>query len=186
MKEYDEIYNIVKSKLSEYRFHHSECVSKRCVELAKKYNIDINRAKLVGIAHDIAKELSDDEKIKYCQENNIEIDDIEIGNLGLLHAKIGADIGRKKFGFDEEMCSAISCHTTGKENMTMLEKILYIADVSGEDRNFPDKGYVIDLSNKNIDECMIYTLEICIIETLKKRKTVHENSIKAFNYLLRK
>ena len=80
MKSYKEIYEIVKSTLSEYRFFHSECVANRCVELASIYQVDKDAARLVGIVHDIAKEMPPEEKVKYCKENHLEIDEIEKDN----------------------------------------------------------------------------------------------------------
>ena len=185
MKEYKEIYEIVKNTLSEQRFLHSECVAARCVELAKIYGLDEEIARLIGISHDVAKEMPNNEKIKYCMDNNLDIDDIEQIHPGLLHGKIAADIGAKEYGFTEEMCSAIRCHTTGKANMSKLDKILYVADMSSADRQFPDKGYIIRLANENLDECVKYILKTGINERMEREKKVHLNSLRALNYFLR-
>ena len=99
MKSYQEIYEIVKTRMSEYRFFHSECVARRCVELASIYKADRDAALLIGIVHDIAKEMAPEEKVKYCQQNHLTIDEIEKENVGLLHGKIGADIPKKEFRF---------------------------------------------------------------------------------------
>ena len=88
----------LKTILSEKRYKHSIGVMKKAEELAKQYGIDEYIAALTGLAHDIAKEISNVEKIDYCKEHQIEIDDVEIHNVGLLHAKIGADM-TKKYGF---------------------------------------------------------------------------------------
>ena len=118
----------VKKRLSEKRFYHSYCVMERAVEIAKKMGYDEQIAAKVGIAHDIAKEIPNEEKLKYVEKNNIKIDEIERENLGLLHAKIGQDIAIKELGFTKEMAQAIRAHTTGLENMCMLDKFLFIAD----------------------------------------------------------
>lgn len=184
MKEYKEVYKIVKETLSEYRFYHSECVANRCVELATIHGVDKDSARLVGIVHDIAKEMPNDEKIKYCEQNNLGIDEIERGNPGLLHGKIGAHIAKKKFGFSEDLCSAIKYHTTAKENMSHLDKILYVADMSSQDREFSDKKYVIELGNKDLDECVKYILKIGINQRMQQNKKIHLNSIKALNFFM--
>lgn len=184
MKDFKEVCEIVKNKLSENRFYHSECVAVRCVELANIYNVDKEAARLVGIAHDIAKEMPNEEKLKYCQENYLEIDDIEKINNGLLHAKIGAHIAKVEFGFSEDLCSAIKYHTTGKANMSLLDKILYVADMSSSDRHFPDKQYVVELGNKNLDECVKYILKVGIRQRMEQNKKIHLNSIKALNYFM--
>ena len=124
----EEMQEYVRQNLSEKRYYHSICVMKKCEELSLHYKQDVEEAKKVGLIHDIAKELSDEEKLSYAQENNIEVDSVEEAHPGLLHGKIGADIAKKKFGFSEKMCQAIKYHTTGGKNMSILDKILYVAD----------------------------------------------------------
>ena len=184
MKPYQEIYEIVKSQLSDYRFHHSECVANRCVELATIYRVDKEAARLVGIVHDLAKEMPDEEKIQYCQKNHLSIDEIEKGNPGLLHGKIAAHIAKKQFGFSEDLCSAIQYHTTAKENMSQLDKIMYVADMTSDDRQFPDKPYVVQLGNKDLDECVKYILKIGIQQRIVQNKKINLNSIRALNFFM--
>ena len=70
-----------------------------------------------------------------------------------------------------------------KHGLSQLDKILYVADMSSEDRNFPDKKYIIDLANKDLDECVKYILKTGITEFMEKNRKIHLNSIKALNYL---
>ena len=128
MKSLEEVEQIVKQRLSEKRFKHSQSVKEKCIELAKIYGEDVEKAALVGIAHDIAKELSIEEKFKYCEENNLFVDEVEKENPELLHAKIGADIAKKELGFSETMVKAIQYHTTGKVGMDRFAKIVFVAD----------------------------------------------------------
>ena len=181
MKSYDEVRKIVKERLSKERFYHSECVAARCVELATMYNVDREAASLAGIAHDIAKEMPHEEKIEYCKKHHLEVDSIEKIHPGLLHAKVGADIAKREFGFSEDIYSAIKYHTTAKAHMSQLDKILYVADMSSKDREFEDKQYVIDLANEDLDECVEYILKIGISERMKQGKKIHLNSIRALN-----
>ena len=183
--ELEEIKKIVQKTLSEKRFYHSVCVMNMCEDLAKKYKIDLETAKKVGLVHDIAKEMDDVEKLNYVKKNNIEIDKVEENNLGLLHAKIGADISKKYFKFSDEMCKAIQIHTTAKENMTMLAKILYISDWCGEDRTFEEaKNTRKKLLDEGIDIAMLYTFNVIIKDQIEKNKEIHINTINARNYLL--
>ena len=99
--ELEEIQKYVKENLSQKRYNHSIGVMERAIELAKKYGADVDICAKIGVAHDIAKEIPEEEKIKYCIENNIEIDETERINTPLLHAKIGKDIAIKKFGFSK-------------------------------------------------------------------------------------
>lgn len=184
--EYKEIENDVKSVLSEYRFTHSLGVAKKAIELAKIYGVQEETAKKVGIAHDIAKEMTDEEMLEYVKNNNIEIDEIETVKPSLLHGKIGADIAAKKFGFTQDMINAIKWHTTGRENMSMLEKIIYVADKTEENR----KGTRFnleksrELSTQNIDETLIFLMNEFITYNVKNEWLIHPETIKARNDLL--
>lgn len=186
--EYEEIENDVKSVLSEYRFTHSSGVAKKAVELAKIYGVQEETAKKVGIAHDIAKEMTDEEMIEYAKTNNIEIDEIETVKPSLLHGKIGADIAAKKYGFTEDMVNAIKWHTTGRKNMSMLEKIIYVADKTEENRRGTrfnlEKSR--ELSIQNIDETLIFLMNEFITYNAKNEELIHPETINARNELLLK
>ena len=157
--ELKEIEKYIKENLSEKRYYHSMCVMERSRELAKKYGANVEIAEKIGMAHDVAKEMTEEEKLKYVKENTIEIDDIERKNTGLLHAKIGKDISIKKFEFNESMGQAIANHTTGNKDMDIYSKILFIADRTSKDRNFEDLEYLNELANKGIDEAVLYILD---------------------------
>lgn len=185
MKELNEIEEIVKQTLSEERFYHSKCVQKRCEELAKIYGVNVDKARKVGIAHDIAKEMSNEEKMKYVSDNNMVIDEIERLNTGLLHAKIGADIVKKQFGFTDDMVEAVAYHTTARKNMCMLSKILFVADATGDDRHWDDLEPVKTKSETDLDWAIIYIIEINIRQNMEKGKLIHPDSIYARNELIK-
>lgn len=180
----EKILEDVKNTLSEKRYIHSIGVMKQAEYLAKKYGQDVEIAKAVGIAHDIAKELTEEEKIKYVEENKIEIDEIEKINIGLLHAKIGADICKKKYNFTEEMQNAIKYHTTGNENMDTLAKIIFVADKTEENRKYDDLQTVQKLADEELDKCILYILDYMLVDNVKKQKTIHPDSIKIRNKIL--
>ena len=181
----EKIKEIVKLRLSEKRYYHSECVMNRIIELAEKFDFDVNTAAKVGIAHDIAKEISSEDKLKYVEENNIKIDNIERESPTLLHAKIGADIAIKEFGFTEEMGQAIRAHTTGITNMSLLDKLLFIADRTSVERGFPDIDYLNNLLDESIDKAVLYIIDKKIMLQIEKKATMHPDSIIARNYLLK-
>lgn len=181
-----EIEKIVKSKLSEKRYYHSKCVMEMCEKLAMIWKVDLEKAKKVGIAHDIAKEMPKEEKLKYIQKYNIEVDEVEKVNLGLLHAKIGAKIAKDEFGFDDEMSKAIEAHTTGKKGMSQLAKVLYLADWIGEDRDFYDTERLRKKAFKDIDAAIIYSLCRSVKEKINEKALVHPDSIFLLNDLLSK
>lgn len=182
--ELNEIQKYVKEQLSEKRYNHSVGVMERSEELAKLYGADVEAAKKIGIAHDIAKEISEEDKLKYVKDNNIEIDEVEKENTPLLHAKIGKDIAIKKFGFSESMGQAIANHTTGNKDMDLYSKILFIADRTSKERNFEDIEYIKELEKKDIDEAVLYILDKKIKLQIEKRAPIHLNGIIARNFLL--
>ena len=176
----------VKMRMSEKRFIHSQGVKKRIEELAKIYHIDVETAKKVGIAHDVAKEMSVEESMQYVKENGIILDDMEKKIPYLLHGKIGADYCKKKYGFTKEMQKAIEYHTTGNPNMDLLAKILYAADKTEENRKFVqyDIEYERKLANEDIDQALVFILEETIKYNMEKRKLIHPDSILTRNDLL--
>lgn len=171
-------------KNDEKRYNHCIGVMNMCEKLAKKYNINTEKAKKIGLMHDMAKDLSKQEKLKYVEENNIECSQIEKILVEILHGKIAADICKKKYGFDSEMCRAIAIHTTGDENMTMLQKILFVADKTDETRNYEDVEYYRKLAFKDIDEAIIEIINYVICNCTQKDKIIDEKSIRTRNFLL--
>lgn len=181
----EQIEKIIKERLSEKRFYHSKCVMERCEEIAKKIGFkDIDDIKKIGIAHDVAKEIPNEEKITYAEKNNIEIDEIERLNPTLLHAKLGEYISIKQFGFTKEMGKAIRAHTTGIEDMDMMCKILFIADRTSKERGFLDIGYINELLEKNIDEAVLYIFDKKITLQIDKKAQMHPQTVIARNWLL--
>lgn len=180
----------IKKELSEKRYNHSIGVMKKSEELAKLYGVNVNKAKLVGLAHDIGKELSKDGKLQYSRENNIQIDEIEKINVGLLHAKIGADICKKRYGFDQEMQDAIKYHTIGNENMNLFAKIIFVADKIENGRNYKDEEKMKklerarELANENIDKALIYEIDASLKFTILKGELIHPDSISTRNKII--
>lgn len=181
----EEIEKIVKSKLSEERYFHSKCVMERAIEIAKMFEYSEEIAAKVGIAHDIAKEIDNDKKIKYAEQNNIAIDDIERDNPTLLHAKLGEDIAIKEFGFSKEMGQAIRAHTTGIPEMDLLAKILFIADRTSKERELPDIDDINNLMMQSIDRAVLYILDKKIQLQIQKKAQMHPDSIITRNWLLK-
>lgn len=185
MIEYENLREDVKSRLSEKRFSHSEGVVKRAIEYAKIYGEDEEKVKLVAIAHDIAKEISEKQIDMYIKKYNIEFDSIEKVNQSLVHAKIGACICKDEYGFTDDMADAVKYHTTGRKNMSTLEKIIYLADATEEGRTYLDKKYV-DIIKNDIDVGMVQISKFVISNLLDRNKVIHPNSIDCYNYYINK
>lgn len=182
MVEYKKIYEDVKNTLSEKRFRHSECVVERALEYAKIYGANEDEVKLTAIAHDIAKEIPKNEMIQYSEEIGVELDEIEKVNLNLVHAKLGAQICKMKYGFTEDMVNAVKYHTTGRENMSLLEKIIYLADATDSGRTYDDLQYYVDLVKKDIDRGIFEVCKWSLEDLLEKERIIHLESIKCYNF----
>ncbi len=128
-KDIDELQKKVKDTLSHKRYIHSIGVRYTASCLAMRYGEDLYQASCAGILHDCAKNLDDDEMLLECKKNSVKCTDIELKAPYLLHAKLGAVYAKKDYDIDDKsVLSAIRWHTTGKEDMTLLEKIIFTAD----------------------------------------------------------
>lgn len=173
----EEINQDIKRILSEKRYIHSLGVMNKAEELAKQYHINVDKAKIVGLAHDIAKEMSKEEKIAYVKNHNIEIDEIEKINIELLHGKIGADICKNKYQFSQDMQDAIRYHTTGSPEMDDLAKIILIADKTEAGRKNIDQEEMKELEQKGLEQEVVALLDRSIIYTIKKGGLIHPDSV---------
>ncbi|MCD7909753.1 MAG: bis(5'-nucleosyl)-tetraphosphatase (symmetrical) YqeK [Clostridium sp.] len=119
----------LQNRLAPMRYEHSLSVSFTCMSLAMRYGYDLNKAELAGLMHDCGKRYSDEVILKKCLKHGLTVTESENKALAVLHAKYGAWLAENKYQIrDEEILSAIACHTTGKPDMSTLDKILYIAD----------------------------------------------------------
>lgn len=168
----------------EKRYAHSIGVMKMCEKLAKIYGANVGEAKKVGLMHDLAKKMKEEESIKYIKENKIKVDKIELKIPKILHGKIAADICRKEYDFTDEMCNAIAVHSSGTENMTLLAKILYISDKIDETRTYADVEYYRNIAYKDIDEAIIKIIDYNITKFVNERKVFYEEIVRTRNYLL--
>lgn len=174
----------MKEKISEKRYLHSVGVMNMCQKLAIKYDGDVKRAKLIGLVHDMAKEMTDEQMINYVHKNNIAISKIEEFTPQILHGKIAADMCKKKYVFDEEMCEAIAVHTTGKPQMTLLQKILFVADKIDETRTYEGVDELRKIAFKNLDKAILKNIEDTLKINLEKNKVILDESINTRNYLI--
>lgn len=175
----------IRIKLSEHRYIHSIGVMEKAEELAKYYGLDSKKARIIGLAHDIAKQMKQEEIEKYVEEYEIELDDIEILNTSLIHAKIGADICKREYDFDDQMVNAVKYHTTGNPNMDLMAKIIFMADKIEENRNYIGIERRRELTLKDIDTAIIETIDYTTQYCIEKNELIHPDSINTRNYLLK-
>ncbi len=152
----DNLTNDVKNAISEKRFEHTMSVVTLTKELALHYGIDARNAEICALLHDIAKEMSDSEILDYCTKNNLYIDDYTKKNLHIAHGLIASDIAKKQYHIkNTDMLNAISFHTTGRENMSILEKIIFLADKIEPTRKYKEIEEFTKLAFTDIDMTML-------------------------------
>ena len=163
MKEYNfpKLEKKLKKYMDEERFIHTQGVMYTACALAMCHNADMNQARLAGLLHDCAKCIPNSKKLKICQRENFPVSAAEEASPDLLHAKLGVYISKEKYGVtDREVRQAVRYHTTGRPEMTLLEKIIYIADYiePGRDKA-PNLPTVRRLAFQDLDETMYVILK---------------------------
>lgn len=155
-KYYRKIRKKLEEELDEYRFEHTLGVAKISQMLAVIYDVDADEAYTAGLLHDCAKNINHKQKIKLCQKNDIEVTDFELDNPSLLHSKVGAIVAKTDYDInDENILAAIRSHTTGRPDMSMLEKIVFVADYiePGRDER-PNLNNLRKLAFEDLDLCV--------------------------------
>ncbi len=130
MADFKKLRKKIEKELHAKRYEHTLSVAYTAASLAMVHNVDTDSAMTAGLLHDCAKCLPTDKLISLCRKNDLPVSEVELQNpAALLHAKAGSFLARKKYGVtDDDILNAIKYHTTGRPEMSKLEKILYIAD----------------------------------------------------------
>lgn len=143
------------------RFAHTLGVEFTAAALAMKYQSDVSDAQIAGLLHDCAKCLTDEKRVSICEKHQIPMTDIERRNPFLLHAKVGEYLAREKYGItNPDILNAIRFHTTGRENMSLLERIVFVADyIEPGRRQAPNLTEIRQLAFTDLDAAMLKILE---------------------------
>lgn len=172
----------LKNDIGEKRFNHVIRVKDMALKINK--NIDIEKIKTAALLHDCAKYNEKyylDKYKKYCDFSK-EI----ISNKAVLHSFLGPIVAKYEYGVDDdEILNAIKYHTTGKENMTDFEKIIFLADACEENRNYEGVDKLRELAFKNLDDAVLFSLDGTIKSLVDRKMVIFPLTIKARNYLLR-
>ena len=168
--------------LRENRAKHTFNVAKLAVELAEMYGVDIQKAQLSALLHDIMKQQPEDIMLHRARQSDI-IEKIDRKPMPVLHGFAAADFARREMGIeDREILMAIKSHTCGRRNMTDLEKIIYLADMLSEERNFPEKEPLLVLARQNLDIAMEQALKDSINWLKEKGGAIDTDSYEALEY----
>ena len=174
--------------LDSKRYEHTQGVAYTSAALAMRYGEDIRKAELAGLLHDCAKCLDNEKKINICKKNDISISDAEQRNPFLLHAKVGGHLAKTKYKIDDEdIINAILYHTTGRPGMSLLEKIVYIADYIEPGRDHePNLEEVRSLSFQDLDEALLRILEDILVHLKESSKEIDPMTQMTYEFYKRK
>ncbi len=173
-------YSMVRAK----RIPHIKGTEEEAVRLAARWGVDETLARRAAILHDCTKYLELDEQLALCAKYGVELDQLEQQAVKLLHSKTGACIAKHVFGETEQVYQAIFWHTTGKPDMSMAEKVIYLADYIEPTRNFDGVEPLRRLAYEDIDKALLMGMEMTIEEMKQRGNPIHPNTQGARDWLL--
>ena len=174
----------LKKKLDPMRYEHTLGVSFTAAALAMRWGGDLRQAELAGVLHDCAKYCTEGELIAKCREHGVPLSEEELKSPAVIHGKYGRYLAETKFGIsDGDILNAISYHTTGRPDMSLLEKIVFLADYiePGRDRA-PELPAVRQLAFEDLDACMRKVLSDTVRYLEKKGTHIHRDTLEAEQY----
>lgn len=181
-EKYIDYKEILQKRLTPKRYNHSLCVADEAVRLAQKYGGDCDKAYLAGLLHDITKNATQDEHLQIFNEFGIMLNDIEKSAEKLWHAISGAAYIEHILGIkDQEIITAVRYHTTAREDMTQLEKLLYLADFTSADRDYDDIDIMRQKVEISMEAGLDYALSYTINDLVSRDKPLHLDTVKAYN-----
>ena len=172
-------YSMVRAK----RIPHIKGTEEEAVRLAKRWGVDETTARRAAILHDCTKYLNLEEQLDLCRKYGVQLDKLEQRAVKLLHSKTGACIAKHIFGEDEQVYQAIFWHTTGKADMSMLEKVIYLADYIEPTRDFDGVEPLRKLAYEDIDKALLMGMNMTIEEMKQRGNPVHRNTQAARDWL---
>ncbi|NLN14459.1 MAG: HD domain-containing protein [Tissierellia bacterium] len=175
----------LRKDLGEDRLKHVLRVVDVARELARVHGVDIKKAETAALFHDCAKFQNKNNLLKSANDFDIILDDIMMRNTELIHGPLGAKIAETKYKIkDEDILKAIAYHTTGRKNMSKLEKLIYIADYIEPGRKFEGIERVRKLAFEDLDKSILLAMDQTIIFLIKNDKLISIDTLDARNHLL--
>ena len=181
---YAGVRSAMKELLTEKRYLHSEAVALRAAELAERYGAGSEleeKAYFAGLVHDICKDMSAERQLEIIKKGTLKITGSELSAKSLYHSKAGAEYIISEFGVtDEDIINAVRYHTEARAKMSELEKIVYIADLTSEDRDYSDVEIMREISQRDKNEAMRYALEFIVGDLKRRGFGVSDNTREAY------
>ena len=177
--------DIIRGRLTPRRFEHSLAVARKAQQIAEKYGADPVKAYRAGLLHDILKDTDGDSQLQILKDFDILLDAVEQHAPKLWHARAGAVFLEKILGItDRDILNAVRYHTTGRAGMSLLEKVLYLADFTSDDRDFPDIEVMRDLVEKDLRAAMVYAVDYTIRDLEEQGRPVHPDTLACYREVM--
>ncbi len=182
MEEYKQI---IRPMMGDYRYTHSVNVAEEAVALARLYGADERSACTAGILHDITKEISGEEQLQIMSEGGIILDDVQKNAKKLWHSISGSVYVRSRLGIEnQDIVNAIRYHTTGRAGMSLLEKIIFIADFTAAERKYNGVEIMREKSRQSLEDAMLFACKFTIGDLSSRELAIHRDQLDCFNELV--
>jgi len=181
------IMSYLKNSISPKRYIHSINVSITAKNLAEFYHCDVSKAEIAGLVHDCARDIDRALQVKFLEEEGIVVDELTLSVKELLHGPAAVHICKSVFDIeDEDILTAVRYHTTGRENMSLLEKIIYLSDFIEPGRSFDGVEELRRLAYEDLDRALLLAFNSSIRYILSQNGLIQMNTILSRNYLLKR
>lgn len=178
---------IIRKLMGDYRYTHSCNVAEEAVTLAGLYGCDLQKAYTAGILHDVTKEIPKEEQLQIIQDSGIILDSVQQKSPKLWHAVSGSVfICRFLSITDSDIINAVRYHTTGRANMSLLEKVIYIADYTSAERSYDGADIMREKSRRSLEEAMLFSCQFTLQSLSAKETAIHPDQLFLYNELVLK
>lgn len=182
---YNNYINIIKEKLSPLRAEHSLRVLDTALKMAAGKDVDMDKVYLAALLHDYAKEMPAEQLLRIARNNNLQTCIAEEMQPDLLHGPVGAWLCKEELNIhDEEVLQAIRYHTTGRVSMSMLDIIIYLADLIEPGREYKRVDELRNIYEENLYEGLLFAFDATILYVLERKFLIHHLTVEARNWLL--
>ena len=173
---------VLREKLTEKRYVHSIEVSKAAVRLARRYGADVEKARIAGLLHDVMKDAGGDAQLQIIENSGTILTNVERSSQKLWHGIAGAIYVRDVLGIDDPaIFDAIRYHTIGRAGMSLLEKVVFVADYTSDDRDYEDAQVVREIAKESLEKAIVEGIAFTVTDLIRRDRTVAPDTIDAYN-----
>lgn len=176
--------SVLQSRLKPKRYEHSLNVADSSEKLARIFGADPQKAYTAGLLHDIFKGAEHDEVFELFKRYGYVPDEITVAQKKLWHAVAGSLYIKNEYHMPDDIVTAVRYHTTGRRGMTLLERVIFIADFVSADRDYPGVDKIREKAEKSLESAMLEGLQFTIIELAQETRPVHPDSLDCYNELI--